>query len=133
MTLYVTVLCMLDIPERQWREGCLDFFQMESMRYPCRCCSLLSRAIQPEPRPQRPLPAEAGMGEGRLAYMHGCRRVVDLPAVRRSEKTVALSSIARSALHWWYFASGCFTEWRRHRWPSYREVSYSCPPGGGLV
>lgn len=38
------------------------------------------------------------MGEGRLAYMHGCCRVVDLPAVRRSEKTIAFSSIVATVI-----------------------------------
>lgn len=38
------------------------------------------------------------MGEGRLAYMHGCCRVIDLPAVRRWEKTIALSSIVSTVI-----------------------------------
>lgn len=38
------------------------------------------------------------MGEGRLAYLHGCCRVVALPAVRRSEKTIAFLCILRTMI-----------------------------------
>ena len=99
MALYVTVLRILDIYQKGNGEKIgLDSFQMDSMRCPCRCYSLFFRAIQAEPGPQRPLPAEAGMGESRFAYTHGCCRVVDLPAVRRSEKPIAFSSMVRTVI-----------------------------------